>query len=245
MTIIDESGIDIGAGITIGSGIPTVVTANLQLYLNAADSASYPGTGTTWTDLSANAYSTTLVGSPTFNTTYFTFDGTTEYVDTNQSLGSEVFSVGAWFRTSAAGINMILSKETTAGWPWNYRIWLNSGQIIGDIAQSGGTNTSIDSGGLTYNDGDWHYVMFTRNDTTQVLYVDGGSIASQSDTLTGTIVNAQELWISRSAFTNGGASPTGNYQYTGDIGQIFIYDRVLSGSEILQNYDATKATYGL
>jgi hypothetical protein len=225
--------------------VPTVVTENLQLYLNAADPASYPGTGTTWTDLSPNAYSTTLVGAPAFNSTYFTFDGTTEYVDTNQSLGAESFSVGAWFRTSAAGIKMILSKETTAGWPWNYRIWLNGGIIVGDIAQSAGTNNAISSAGPTYNDGSWHLVMFTRNDSTLTLYVNGSQIASQGDTLTGTIVNAQELWIGRSAFTAGGASPTGSYQYTGDIGQIFIYDAVLSSSQILQNYDATKGTYGL
>jgi hypothetical protein len=222
-----------------------VVTQNLQLYLNAADPASYPGSGTTWTDLSPNAYSTTLVGSPTFNSTYFTFDGTTEYVDTNQSLSSESFSVGAWFRTTASGINMILSKETTAGWPWNYRIWLNSGQIIGDVAQSGGTNTAINSAGPTYNDGAWHLVMFTRDDSTLTLYVNGSQIASQGDTLTGTIVNAQELWIGRSAFTAGGASPTGSYQYIGDIGQIFIYNAVLTPTQILQNYNATRVTYGL
>ena len=222
-----------------------IVRLGLQLFLDAADPASYPGTGTTWTDLSANGYSTTLIGAPAFNSTYFTFDGTTEYVDTNQSLGSESFSVGAWFRTTASGINMILSKETTAGWPWNYRIWLNSGQIIGDIAQSGGANTSINSAGPTYNDGAWYLVMFTRNDSTLTLYVNGSQIASQGDTLTGTIVNAQELWIGRSAFTAGGASPTGSYQYTGDIGQIFVYDRVLTAPEILQNYNATRATYGI
>jgi hypothetical protein len=222
-----------------------IVATNLQLYLTAADPSSYPGTGTTWTDLSANGYTTTLSGAPAFNSTYFTFDGTTEYVDTNQSLGAESFSVGAWFRTTASGINMILSKETTAGWPWNYRIWLNSGQIIGDIAQSGGTNNAINSSGPTYNDGSWHLVMFTRNDSTLTLYVDGSQIASQGDTLTGTIVNAQELWIGRSAFTAGGTRPTGSYQYTGDIGQIFIYDAVLTPTQVLQNYDATRATYGL
>ena len=106
---------------------PSIVTLNLQLYLNAAAPASYPGSGTTWTDLSPNAYSTTLVGAPAWNSTYFTFDGTTEYVDTNQSLAAEEFSVGAWFRTSAGGSKMIVSKETAGGSPWNYRIWLNGG----------------------------------------------------------------------------------------------------------------------
>jgi hypothetical protein len=231
-------------GVTVVDGLD-IVRSNLQLYLNAASSASYPGSGTTWTDLSPNAYSTTLVGAPAYNSTYFTFDGTTEYDDTNQSLGAESFSVGAWFRSSAAGIKMILSKETTAGWPWNYRIWMNGGQLVGDIAQNSSANVSIGSVLTNYNNGSWYYVMFTRNDSTLRMYVNGTQVSTVSDTLTGTIINAQELWIGRSAFTGGGSSPTGSYQYVGDIGQVFIYDRVLSDAEILQNYDATRATYGL
>lgn len=223
----------------------SIVTRNLQLYLNPS---TYSGSGTQWQDSSANSYTVTLVGAPTFNSgspNYFTYDGTAEYVDTNQSLASESFSVGAWFKTSAAGIKMILSKETTAGYPWTYRIWLNGGTIIGDVAQSGGSNVSIASTLNNYNNGSWYYVMFTRNDSNLYLYVNGSEIKSASDTLTGTIINSQEVWFGRSAFTAGGSSPSGSYQYTGDLGELFIYDDILSSSEILQNYNATKATYGL
>ena len=237
------SGIQMAA---MNNVIPRVVTENLQLYLNAADPASYPGSGTSWFDLSANAYTTTLEGAPAFNTAYFTFDGTTEYVDTNQSLAAEEFSVGAWFRTSAAGIKMILSKEETGGWPWNYRIWLNGGQIVGDIAQSGASTRNINSPLTNYNNGNWYLVMYTRSTATQLLYVNGVQVATAAGSFpSGTISNAQELWIGRSAFTQGGASPTGSYQYTGDLSQIFIYDRVLSGPEIRQNFNATRVIYGV
>lgn len=221
-----------------------VVSNGLQLYLDASNPVSYSGTGTTWTDLSTNTYATTIVGDPAFNTTYFTFDGTVEYVDTNQSLAAESFSVGAWFRSSAAGIKMILSKETTVGNPWNYRIWLNGGQIIADMSQVS-TQSSLSSPLTTYNNGNWYLVMLTRDDSTWYLYVNGSQVNTKLDTYTGSVTNSQELWIGRSAFQQGGASPSGSYQYTGDIGQVFIYNRVLSSSEILQNYNATKATYGL
>lgn len=216
--------------------VPTgVVTDNLQLYLNPEN---YPGSGTTWTDSSVNAYSTDLVGSPTFNTSYFSFDGaTSQYVDTNQSLAAESFSVGLWFRTSAAGIKMTLCKETVAGTPWNYRIWLNGGQIIADIAQSV-TQSSMSSPLTTYNNGNWYYVMFTRDDSNWYLYVNGSQVNTKADNLTGSITNSQELWIGRSAYS-------GAYQWNGDMGHIFVYDRVLSSSEILQNYNATKSVYGL
>ena len=234
----------IGSYRSTSSGGISVVTDGLQLYLNAADSSSYPGTGTSWFDLSDNAYTTTLVGAPAFNSTYFTFDGTTEYVDTNQSLASNTFSVGAWFRTSAAGIKMILSKESLAGNPWNYRIWLNGGQITGDISQVT-TQASITSPLTSYNNGSWYLVMFTRDDSNWYLYINGTQVATRADPYTGSITNAQEMWVGRSAFTQGGSSPTGSYQYTGDIGQIFIYNTVLSSADILQNYNATRSTYGL
>lgn len=228
----------------IGSESYEIVTDNLQLYLDASNSSSYPGTGTTWTDLSSNAYSTDLLGTPTFNTTHFTFDGTTEYVDTNQSLAAESFSVGAWFRSSAAGIKVILSKESTTGNPWNYRVWLNGGQINADMSQVT-SQSALVSPLSTYNDGNWYLVMFTRDDSNWYLYVNGSQVNTKADPYTGSVTNAQELWIGRSAFTSGGASPTGSYQFTGDIGQVFVYDDVLTPTEILQNYNATKATYGL
>lgn len=227
-------------------GAPNIVTVNLQLYLTAGDTDSYPGTGTTWTDLSPNNYQTTLVngvGYSSSNGGTLTFAGT-QYVDTNRAITSETFSVSSWFRTTSPGIKMIISKETTTGWPWNYRIWMNGGQLIGDIAQSGGANTSINSPLTSYNNGNWYNVMFTRNDSTLRLYVNGVEVRNVVDTLTGSIVNAQDVWIGRSAFTNGGSSPSGSYQYTGDISEIMVYNAVLTDAEVLQNFDATKNRFG-
>ncbi len=219
------------------------VTDGLQLYLNAGTGSSYIGSGTTATDLSPNAYSTTLTNGVGFSNINadgaFTFDGSDDYIDTNQSLASETFTVGAWFKSSAGGIKMILSKETAAGWPWNYRIWLNGGQIIGDIAQTGGANVSISSTLTNYNNGNWYYVMFSRNDSTLKLYVNGVEIKTASDTLTGTIINSQEVWFGRSAYLGG------SYPYNGSLGEMMIYNRVLSAEEILQNYNVTKNRYSI
>jgi hypothetical protein len=217
-----------------------VITQNLQLYLTAGDVLSYSGSGTTWTDLSSNGYSTTLTNTPTYNSGnggYFSFDGS-DYIDTNQSLSSETFSVGGWFRTTASGIKMFLSKETTVGNPWNYRVWLNGGTLVGDISQVTTQSSLTHEGG--YNDGEWYYVMFTRDDSDWFLYVNGVEVATKSDTYTGSVTNSQELWIGRSAFTGGGG-----YQFVGDISEIMIYNRVLISSEILQNYNATKTRFGL
>lgn len=214
--------------------VPGIVTDNLQLYL---EPTAYSGSGTSWTDSSTNAYTVTLSGAPTYNTDYFTFDGTTEYVDTNQSLAAETFSIGCWFRTSAAGVKMILSKETTVGNPWNYRIWLNGGQINFDMSQIA-AQSALSSPLTTYNNGGWYYVMATRDDSNWYIYVNGIQVATKADPYTGSVTNSQELWIGRSAYTAG-------YQYTGDIGEVFIYHDVLTAEDVLQNYNATKANYGL
>lgn len=228
--------------------IPSIITENLQLYLNAGNNSSYPGSGTSWIDLSNNSYTATLVNETGYTSDAggtLTFDGNNDYVDVNQSLASEEFTVGAWFKSSAAGIKMILSNEVTVGWPWNYRIWLNGGTIVGDIAQSGGVNVSISSVLTNYNDGNWYNVMFSRNDSILRLYVNGIEVNNVSDTLTGTISNSQEVWIGRSAFTGGGIRPTGSYPYNGSISEIMIYNRVLTDGEILQNFNATKDRFGL
>lgn len=233
------SGIMMSVMNNVASADLDIVRTNLQLYLDAADPASYPGSGTTWTDLSPNAYATTLVGSPTYSTTYFNFPNTSaRYVDTNQSLASDSFSVGGWFRTSAGGLKMTVCKEQVGGWPWNYRIYYNGGQIVGDIAQSGAANQAIATPLTNYNNGSWYLVMFTRDSSSMKLYVNGAVVNTVSNTLIGSITNAQELWIGRSAYA-------GAYQWVGDIGQVFIYDRVLTAAENLQNFTATRSTYGV
>ena len=92
-----------------------IITDGLQLHLDAGNLTSYPGTGTTIYDLSVNGYNSTLINSVGFSTNgggTLTFDATNDYIDVNQSLSYETFTVGAWFKSSAAGIKMIISKET-------------------------------------------------------------------------------------------------------------------------------------
>lgn len=221
------------------TGLCSIVSNGLQLHLDAGNPSSYVGSGTTVNDLSSNGYTSTLVSNVGYSTNgggTFTYDGTTGYIDTNQSLAFNSFTVGAWFKTSAAGIKMILSKETSLGNPWNYRIWLNGGQLIADIAQ-GATQSSLTSPLTSYNDNSWYNVMFARDDNNWYLYVNGSQVATKVDNLTGTITNSQEVWIGSSEYLGG------SYQYNGSIAQILIYNRVLSSSEILQNYNCHSSRY--
>lgn len=219
-----------------------IIISGLQLYLNAGNTKSYPGSGTAFYDLSPNGFTNaSLTNGASFTQSQggaIVLDATDDFIDTNQSLASEIFTIGSWFKTSAAGIKMVISKETNAGNPWNYRIWLNGGQIYCDISQVS-TQASLTSPLTSYNNGNWYYVMFTRNDSNWYLYVNGVEVNNRVDPYTGSITNAQEVWIGRSAYLGG------SYQFPGSIGEVMIYNRVLSATEVLWNFNMTRARYGV
>lgn len=222
----------------------SVIQNGLVLYYDVGNSSSYPGTGTTIYDLSPSGYNGTLVNGPTYSSANggsLVFDGTNDYIDTGQSIGLEQFTLMAWFKTSdATNFRMLISKEVTLGIPWNYRMYLyqTSGDLIGDIAKVGSTDEATYARNLA--DGTWHMTAFSRNTTndTLSLYIDGSLVNSHTDSLTaGSIINSQNVWIGRSAFSGG------SYPWLGNIAAALIYSRPLTDTEVLNNYLATKTRF--
>lgn len=223
----------------------SLVTDGLQLYYDVGNSSSYPGSGTSIFDLSPNGFTGTLNG-PTYSSTnggILVFDGVNDYIDTNQSLASEQFTLMAWVKSSnTTNFQMIFSKETNAGLPWNYRLFLyqTTGDLLGDMAKVGSSSAITYSQNLA--DGTWHMVAFSRNTTTDKmrLYIDGNFVKEDTDTMTaGTIQNAQEVWIGFSAFSGG------SYPFNGNIAATFIYNRPLTDAEVFSNFMVTKTRFGL
>ena len=228
---------------------------NLQFYIDPSATASYPGTGTAITDLSTNGYTgINMLNGVGYSATdadgSWTFDGSNDYIDTNQSLAqSNSFTLLAWVKvTNAANYRMIISKEKTTGSPWNYRMYANitTGRLVGDIAPASGSGGSV-TGTTNIANGAWHMVAFTRDVTADTLnaYVDGALETSTTDPTTAAITGSQEVWLGRSAFTQSGASPTGSYPFLGSMGEVMIYDRALSAAEIAITFRATRSRYGV
>ena len=229
-----------------------IITDGLQLWLEPDLYASYPGSGTNCYDLSPNRYTATLVNGVTFSTARapsFGFNGATNYryINTGQYLSSETFTLSSWFKSSTTALyQMLFSKETTGGTPWNYRMFLNqtSGSIQFDIAV---TNLNYNSIGGSTNlcDGVWHNAVCVRSVALDTLYVyvDGALVNSQTDTTTGTMANNQNVWIGLSAYT--GASVTGSYPMNGQIGQSLIYNTALTAQQVAQNFRAMRGVYGV
>jgi len=230
---------------------PQIITNGLQLWLEPDQYSSYPGSGTSAYDLSTNRYTTTLVNGVTYSTARapsFGFNGATNYryIDTGQYLSSETFTLSSWFKSSTTSTyQMLFSKETTAGTPWNYRFYLNlsDGRLVGDINGNSTSTSIVNSTNMC--DGVWHNGVFVRSVAadTLYLYIDGVLITSTTDTTTGLLANNQNCWIGKSAFTGGGAS--GSYPMNGQIGQCLIYNTALTAEQIKQNFNAMRGVYGV
>ena len=231
------------AGTSTGEDI---VTDQLYWHVDAANSDSYSGSGTTWTDL-ISSQNATLVNTPTYSTSSangggaFFFNGSNEYATTNFTKTQAAFSVSAWFKPSTqfGGAQHVLmnsfSGGGTAEW-WALSVdgtgrgkpeWIcdNDSEKVTLI----GDDVCADS---------WQMITGTRSGATMKLYLNTSLLKTSTSLATSTITGIEPFWI---ATRSGGYSEV----YTGYISDLKIYTKELSASEVTQNYNALKDRYGL
>jgi hypothetical protein len=227
---------------------PKIVTDGLVLALDAANIKSYPGSGTTWTDMSGLGNNGTLTNGPTFssnNAGSIEFDGTNDYVVLTRPVQDD-FTLSCWFRTTQSFT--IYTSGAFHWWQGAGLVDCEVGNVVNDFGLSlnaakvsfgvgGSSDTSIQSP-LTYNDNVWHYAVATRirSSGALVLYVDGTLVASGTGG-TNSLTTATQLRI--------GSLQTNTNFFLGNIAQASIYNRALSAAEVLQNYNALKGRFGL
>ena len=245
MAVIINGGMNIGSGrILISSPYipPPIVTDGLILYLDAGNINSYPGSGTTWTDLSGNNNNGTLVNGPTFNSDNggnIVLDGVDDYINilNNSTLNSNVTTISMWFQYSTVngGYGSLISKADPSGTfnGWNIYIFNN---IIN--AQIKNTVDTTDISGTTNSTNVWYNVtLISVSDGTSYLYLNNALLNSAS-TVSYSVTNTQPLRIGR-------AVDTFWTNFGGKIANVIIYNRALNSTEILQNYNAQKSRFGL
>jgi hypothetical protein len=236
---------------TVGGGV-NIITDGLVLYLDAANTKSYPRSGTTWTDVSKGGNNGTLTNGPTFNSANggsIVFDGVNDYVDIADTpfRFSNTFSLCTWIYWN--GINQsgsILGKRNPIS-PFNqYSLYIVESPYTGGISNkvtffarrdNGSTPTDILLQYTLPSPG-WYNVCSTMSTLNQSLYSNGvlrTTTTSNISTFTYNIVNVNMLI----------GNITGGTFYTGNISQTSIYNRALTAQEVLQNYNATKTRFGL
>ena len=220
---------------------PSIVTSGLVLCVDAGNPRSYSGSGTAWQDATTSGFNYTLTNSPTYTSGtsgFFTFDGVNEYAtaSNNTALDTQTPTVEVWVRTNAT---------TQAGF------WFEKGQVNQQYAlfQEGGLIqwrqqfsgvgiTNLSTTTATYmNTSSWYQVVGTFTTGSRILYINGVQV--NSDTYSGTIAtNTGGQWIG----VYGGAA---GYYYNGSLSICRVYNRVLTASEVLQNFNAIRGRYGI
>jgi hypothetical protein len=217
-----------------------IVIDGIVLNVDAAQFRSYPGSGTSWTDLSGGGNNGTLTNGPTFNSENggaIVFDGTNDYtiVTHNTNLNASLaMTLSVWIRITSFVANMAIFGKGT--------------QVIG----SGGYDFRIDSNNelnlVKYNIVDqritlsnalitntWYNIVAVQSSTKVDYYVNGNNVGTFSNS-SAYQTNTAEFRVARNRATI----------YTpSNISNIMFYNRTLTVAEILQNYNALKSRYGL
>jgi hypothetical protein len=215
-----------------------IVTDGLVLAVDAADKNSYPGSGTTWRDMSGNNITGSLINSPAFNTSNggnFGFIAD-DYIimQENSALNTQTPSVEVWIKTNATNQNGFWFEKGQVN--TQYSLFQEDTRIVwrqSDRSQSTTTATYL-------NTTDWAQVVGTYTSGDRKTYING--ILRTSDTQTGVVAtNTNGMSIGVYGGFNGGRG----YFYNGNLAIVRVYNRALSASEILQNYNAQKSRFNL
>ena len=232
-----------------------IVVDGLVLDLNASSSLSYPGSGTTWNDLSGNgntgtlvngvSYSTANGGSLNFNyldSEYVSFSNASSL----QFLNRSPYTLSAWvYPTRNPGLNNFTGifdrEDSSIGSRDGFNVLFLGGSGTDTYFYTerfvAGAQTSV--GGVLLNQSvtvnAWHYIVATYDGTNLTIYRNG-SIYGTSATSTGNITNTSKTLT---------VGLRGGQYFGGNITQTQIYNRALTTSEITQNYNALKSFYGL
>jgi len=221
-----------------------MVTDGLVLALDAGNAKSYPGSGTSWSDLSGKGNNGTLTNGPTFdsgNVGSIVFDGTDDYVTTGTTLtdADELFAdTGtAWSTSSWFNVDVIsgADKSVTGRGGGNgslatYVVYINNANLR--VRLRGGTITNI-STSIASNT--WYNVVVTWDGTTANGYLNGEYYTTIP---VGTASNQTTYNF------NIGATQSGLVDYfDGKISQTLVYNRALTAAEVTQNFNALRGRF--
>jgi len=221
---------------------PKIVTDGLVLFLDAANTKSYPGSGTVWNDLSRGGNNGSLVGSPTFNSSNggtIVFDGINNFVsvpDSNSWDFTNSLSMECWVYVNSYDPEGVMFVHQQSGLSYGgFEFWVQNTNVI-RFGKNGITPIIASSG--VFTTGVWNHVVVTIDGTVGRIYLNTVVVGNTS---TATVPDNVTGQLRIGSYTN-----TGFYELNGRLSCLRIYkDKALTSSEVLQNYNATKSRFGL
>ena len=226
---------------------PRTITDGLVLCLDAANRKSYPGSGTTWTDLSGNGNNGTLRNSPTYsvdNLGKIVFDAVNDDIDcgNNSSInfGTGDFTVSVWFRRfSNATTNLRLLSKAAGGDTANAATagFCFFGSNTGITFAINPTAARTFIGAASYSVNEWvNVVGLLERGVSMRTYKNAVQVATATAPA-GSVSGTTSLFL--------GSNVGANLFWAGEISNVSLYNRALTAAEIQQNFNAIRARYNL
>ena len=234
-------------GVTVVDNSP--ITSGLVLWYDPSNPASYPGSGTTVTDLSGNSRNGTM-SNITYTSPYFAYNGTNSQVSIADNAllepGSGSWTIEAWVNQNASGNDVVLGKFDPGGGAQDvsYSIRTTNTSYYAQWGSGSGSGSTLYVNSTTFIGtlNTWYQLVYVfTNGATKTLetFVNGASIGTVSHSLAGILNTTANLYL--------GSYNNGEYAqwFDGKIGITRLYNTALSSAEVLQNYNADRAKYGL
>jgi hypothetical protein len=223
---------------------PKIVTNGLVLALDAASKNSYPGSGTTWTDLSGNNNNGTLVNGPTFDSgnggSIFT-DGTNDYISSSYfGNTADSFTFSVWFKNdnySESKFPLVRGRDGSgAGWSIAIGIYTSGLSESAVVTTSAGATQFTATGTSTLALNTWYYLTGVWTAGVSIKHYVNGILEATTNTSSTNLRTSTEGWV----------IGTLNTTFTSGYNAIAqIYNRALSATEIQQNFNAQKSRFNL
>jgi len=223
------------------TGIP-IIDSSLQILFDAGNLRSYPGSGTIWYDISGNGYIATLTNTPLYSSAnggYISFNGVNQYANTNyiqpayQSTSS--FTWNVWIssgNTSTQGQNATIGNRSYSGSYFDFTKIDNN--LTFEYYHTGTVSNYIVPGSVSSNT--WYNLAIVKNTSSFSYYVNG--------VLKNTLVSTNTTGTAPQAFWIGGDLNAGEYG-NANISLVSIYNRPLSSTEVVTNYNALAPRFNL
>lgn len=222
------------------------VTSNLILSLDAANVASYSGSGTEWWNLvsvQGGSPKADLFNGPSYDSSgRFDFNGTDEYAETPSNVTASQWSVEAWFKTGASLVgeetsivSALVANGDVAFSLGNY----DSAENFLDIGFFKSGNWATSGFRITPSIGTIYQLVGTYNGSDLSFYQNGTLLGSSS--LPGAPTFDRPVTIARSGNPGEGSE----FYFQGSVYIIRIYSSALKSGDVSKNWNANRARFGL
>ena len=222
-------------------GPQPIVLDNLHYYVDGANHKCYPGSGTTVFDLSGNERTSTLENGTQVTDGVFVLDGSNDHINYDYpspfDWSATPWSVTYWVKVTTDDTYPAVLDLMFKG-NGHFRFETSNTALRCQFRPTGGSINYLINHSYSFSVNTWYNCTFTRSGNNYVAYINGESVSTNTNSNLAFDTHMDIINIGYSA-DNDATDRT----FEGSIGPLFIHEKTLSNTEVLQNYNALKPRF--